>query len=416
MAVLGYIDHSVLECIFMFLKSLYWQLKLATILILGVGFSSHLYAFDSSDDILIGLDADMSSVAKEGGIAISRGAQLAIDEINANGGVLGKSLRLLSKDHRGNPARGIKNIQSFAAMPNLAAVIGGVHTPVALAELPSIHENKIIYLGAWAAGTSVVDNGYSPNYVFRVSIRDIEAGEALMRQAMKQGANKIALALERTGWGRSNLDSITRAAQKHGIEISAITWINWRQTDFTNEMQRIKNSSAQAVLLVTNAPEGAVVVKHMLKLDSNLPIIAHWGIAGGKFVELTGLDNIAKLDIFVLQTFHFAGANIGDKGEALFQAYQSAYGEQASYSSIPAAVGVAQAYDLVHMLALAIKDAGTIDSEQVRAAFLRIQQYNGAVKNYQRPFTVDSQDALLLNDYFMTFYDDTGYLQPVNPS
>lgn len=82
--------------------------------------------------VMVGLDADMSSSSAQAGEAIRRGALLAIEEINASGGVLGRPLELVVRDHRGNPARGLDNMLEFADMPGLLAVIGGLHTPVAL--------------------------------------------------------------------------------------------------------------------------------------------------------------------------------------------------------------------------------------------------------------------------------------------
>ena len=100
-------------------------------------------------ELIIGLDADMSSGSAKSGEAIRRGVQLAIDQINKQGGLLERPLKLVVRDHRGNPDRGVDNIREFSEMPNLLAVVGGIHTPVALEELPLIHENKIVYLSPW---------------------------------------------------------------------------------------------------------------------------------------------------------------------------------------------------------------------------------------------------------------------------
>lgn len=89
----------------------------------------------TAPNILIGLDADMSSASAESGEAIRRGIVLALDGINRNGGVLGRRLELVVRDHRGNPGRGIDNMLAFAQMNDLVAVVGGIHTPVALEEL-----------------------------------------------------------------------------------------------------------------------------------------------------------------------------------------------------------------------------------------------------------------------------------------
>ena len=95
----------------------------------------------------LALDADMSGNTKDAGKSLKRGIELALKEINEAGGVNGVKLGLKIFDHRANPARGIYNIEQIAKDEDILAIIGGVHTPVALEELPNIHKFKIPYLG-----------------------------------------------------------------------------------------------------------------------------------------------------------------------------------------------------------------------------------------------------------------------------
>ena len=76
------------------------------------------------------LDMILISVAYPGAspAETEQGIVLAIEEINKGGGVLGRPLKLVAKDHRGNPARGIDNMTDFANMHDLVAVVGGIHT------------------------------------------------------------------------------------------------------------------------------------------------------------------------------------------------------------------------------------------------------------------------------------------------
>lgn len=362
--------------------------------------------------IVIGLDADMSSVAVEGGQAIKRGALLALDEINAAGGILNRPVVLEISDHRGNPARGVKNIETFAKDPNLLAILGGVHTPVALAELPYIHKHKTLYLGPWAAGTSIVDNAYSPNYVFRVSVRDAEAAKVMLRHAASRGFNRIALALERTGWGRSNLASLEKHSQAYGITIASVQWINWRQQDFEQEMRAIARSKADALFMVVNAPEGVVIANSMLKQSQTVPMISHWGIAGGDFVAKLGLTALNQLDFAVLQTFSFERNPDGVIDRRVFDAYRERFDAHAQRDSILGVVGLAHAYDLVHMLAKAAEQAGTLDSDAVRQALENMKAHQGLIKHYAPPFTPERHDALFAEDYFMSRYNALGHLEP----
>jgi len=277
--------------------------NIVSILLLSIA----LVGYAKEPPWVIGLDADMSAVAASGGEAIKRGALIAIDEINANGGVLGRQVELKILDHRGNPARGVDNILAFSKEQNLIAVLGGVHTPVVLAELEVIHANKILYLVPWAAGTSVVDNGFEPNFVFRVSVRDEHAGKVLTQAVKKKNVTKVGLLLERTGWGRSNEISMEAALKDQGLSVSTVQWFNWGEKDFSSQIKALDYAGSQSVFLVSNAPEGAEFIKQYSNSElETVPVYSHWGIAGGAFVKLAGLPNISKIDLTVLQTFEFA--------------------------------------------------------------------------------------------------------------
>jgi len=355
---------------------------------------------------VIGVDADLSSFAVDGGKAIQRGVQLAVDEINENGGLLGRQVIVKSRDHRGNPARGIHNITQFASMKNLLAIVGGVHTPVVMAELEAIHKYNALMLVPWAAGTPIVDNGYSPNNVFRVSVRDVEASKILMKHAKENGISRVALVLERTAWGRSNDRSLTEAAARLGITVVSKHWINWQQNAFADDIARLQEQGAQAVIMVTNVPEGAVVVNELIRQGlSSLPVISHWGIASGDFVKRLTLP-AEELNIKVLQTFHFQRQST-PRSQALRKKYIAKYGSPLN-EDIPAAVGVAHAYDIVSILAAAVRKANSTDVSVVRSTMETMAHHDGAVKTYAPPFTPNQHDALFAPDYFMATFDNDG--------
>ena len=383
------------------------------LIIVGMApFSGQVHAKPDDTPLLIAIDADFSTVAVEGGNAIARGVELAVADINKAGGLMGRQVQIVHKDHRGNPARGVANIKKLAELDNLIAVVGGIHTPVAIAELPYIHRHNILYLGPWAAGTPLVENDFSPNNVFRVSIRDSEAGSVLIKHAKAQGYKTVALVLERTGWGRSNLTSLKAAAAQQGVNIQKVTWINWHQTNFSADAQSIQQAKVDAVILVTNAPEGAVAINALYQTSEKpLPVIAHWGIGSGNFVKLIGMDMLAKLDISVIQTFSFLYQN-NPVAAKLFKDYQQAYGET-SKDSVSAVVGTAHAYDLVSMLAIAVRQAESIELNKVRHALENFPPINGAVKRYMPAFTQSRHDALWADDYFMAQFDNNGNLIPI---
>lgn len=393
-------------------KSLFYILLIAS---LGLsGWSADATETTSKKPLKIGLDADMSAVAAEGGVAIKRGASIAIEQINASGGVLGHPLELVVRDHRGNPARGKHNIKKFGKDPDVIAVVGGVHTPVVIQELDLIHQYKLPFLVPWAAGTPIIDNGYEPNFVFRISVRDEQAAEVLLQHAKQKGNKKVALLLEQTGWGRSNEKSMKKAAERHGLEVTQVAWFNWRQPSMLNELKRIRESGATAVMLVANAPEGAVIIKEAIAHNfTDLQFISHWGIAGGAFVESVGMSQLEQVDLSVLQTYSFTKPNNPVINDYVLNEYRKRFDLEATASSMAGAVGVAHAYDLVHALALAITNAKSTARTDIQKSLEQLKGFKGLVKDYDEPFAKSRHDALFADDYMMSKYNSQGYLVPI---
>lgn len=387
----------------------------AVIFCLLSGFSRPWAIAGENGTILLGLDADISSGSAESGMAIQRGIELAIADVNAEGGVLGKPLALVMRDHRGNPARGIDNIIELAAMPNLVAVVGGLHTPVALAELETIHRHQVVYLGPWAAGTAVVDNGYHPNFVFRVSVRDQYAGGFLIEQAQRRGFKRPALLLENTSWGRSNEKAMRAALAKTGNAPATIQWFNWGVTSIDSQFDSIAESGADVIMLVANSPEGVVVANEMAAQPktARLPIVSHWGVTGGSFYRKTR-HILPQLDFTFLQTITLLPPIKRKKAQKLAQAYIRRYADCHAIEDIRSPAGTAHAYDLVRILALAVEKAGTTDRRAVRDAMEKIPHYEGVVRTYAPPFTAERHDALTIQDFHMARYDDNGVIRRVD--
>jgi branched-chain amino acid transport system substrate-binding protein len=370
----------------------------------------------SDDSIVIGLDADMTSASAKSGEAIRRGIFLAIQEINQAGGVLGQELELIVRDHRGNPVRGIDNIEELAGIEQVVTIVGGIHTPVALEELVTIHDCGIPYLSPWAAGTPLVTNGYSPNFVFRVSVRDEYAGEFLVDATVRSGKKHLALLLERTGWGRSNQTAMVNAMKTRGLTPSTIQWFNWGEISLQEQVDEVVAAGADAVLLVANPLESALAIQAMASVveSKRLPIVSHWGITGGDLSEET-VANLPKVDLVFLQTFSFLKPNPSERSRTLVGEYCNAFDDADSARDIFAPVGTAHAYELVMMLASAIEVAGTTDREAVRDALESLGSISGLIRDYKKPFSKHHHDALTIDDFNLAQFDQEGSILLVTP-
>ncbi len=96
----------------------------------------------------------------------------------------------------------------------------------------------------------------------------------------------------------------------------------------------------------------------------------------------------------------------------MFEAYRHTFPETQSPTDIFSPVGTAHAYDLIHLLRLAIEKAGTIDRAAVRDALENLAEYQGLVRNYHPPFTPENHDALTTDDFRIARYDEHGSIMP----
>lgn len=368
----------------------------------------------SGQPILIGLDADMSGPSAEAGVAIQRGALIAMAEINHAGGVLGRPLELVTKDHRGNPARGRDHMIDFAAMTDLVAVLGGKHTPVALYQMEIAQNEKLPFIIPWAAGTSIIENGFDPNYIFRVSVRDDDAGGFLVDQALARGFKRPFVILANNPWGRSNDRAITKALTKRNITPTGFAWVNQNEDNFLAIFEQIATSRSDVVLAVLGSSESVSLVKTLASLPEAVrpPVISHWAVSGGAFFKKTR-DDLAAVDLTFLQTYSFLDPVFPDRAERVIRAYNQMFGAPAGGRSLFAPVGTAHSYDAVHMLAEAINRAGSLEGPVIRQALLDIKKFKGLVRNYAPPFRVGHQDALGVEDFRLGRFADDGAIEPL---
>ncbi len=164
--------------------------------------------------------------------------------------------------------------------------------------------------------------------------------------------------------------------------------------------------------MVVNAPEGAVIARALLEQELNLPVISHWGLAGGAFITDLGSEALQQLDITILQTFSFHQATQSDTAARVMQAYRAMFDEDAGPDSIAGVVGFAHAYDLVNLIAQAANKASSLNSGEVARALEKITNYSGLIKQYEQPFSHERHDALTAEDYFMAHFNSSGGLEP----
>lgn len=355
----------------------------------------------ADEPIKVGQISALSGGSAKSGEGITRGLTIAIDEINAAGGVLGRKIELVRRDDESNPSKGQLAARELIDQEKVAALFGGIDSPVALAIVPIANQSKTPFFSVWAAATPITRNGANPNFIFRVSAVDALVDKALTNYATKTfKAKKLGLMLVNNPWGESNEKGLTAAAKDKGVELAGVEKFEESDVDMVAQITRLKSAGADALVLVANAAPGAQVMKSLQRTGWKVPVVSHWGISGGRFPELAG-PGAQKVEF--IQTYSFFGKQ-SPVGQKVLNELKAKYPDIKGPADVVPPVGVANAYDAMHLVALSIAKAGSTDGDKMRQALENLDHYQGLIKTYDHPFSASNHDALNENDYIMVHF------------
>lgn len=373
------------------------------------------------------LDADQTNNQKSGQ-SILLGIKAALHESN---GLLGNyPVEVVVKDHKGNTRRSQYHLEQFISDERALAVFGGLHSPPLIQYRDFINDNKILTLVPWAAATPITRAKDDNNWIFRLSIDDSKAGKTIVKDLIENSNYRAPyLFLEDSGWGRANEITITRALFESNLKMSGQHYFHWGVSEIEAKAAIIKAifKGADSVIFVGNAPEGIKFAKAMLSLPvkNHLSIRSHWGITGGNFTKILGLNAIKQLDLSFIQTsFSFFQSPLSDIAkQALRSASIVKKVNSISPADIEAPTGFIHAYDLTKLLISAAKQLKLSGNVQKDRRLIKNKLENlsspveGLIKTYITPFDryqldkKDAHEALGQNDFAMAHYDENGNIR-----
>ena len=363
--------------------------------------------------VWIGFDDAYGLKTNTSAIAIEWGIQAAMEEINANGGVLnGRPLKLITTDNKGISARGKDNFVQLAGTQDLVAVLTGKFSPISVEMLPEAHRLKVPLISVWGSADPITDHAHKPSYSFRVSLKDDWGVEAMMRRlSTKYKVRQACAILPNTSWGRSAEKVIQEKSGRRNAQFAVVRWYNWGDTSLKDHYKACLDSRTQGLLFVGNEKEGALLVKEMAAQapPQRMPVVAHWGAVGGTLHEMVN-EELSRVNIDFIQTFTFIN-NKRPRAVYLADWILKNQGLKSAHD-IPSPVGAAHAYDTVHLLAQAIDKAKTTSPTKIRDALEKLPAFHGAVRHYPQPFTAQRHDALDKSQVLFVKLTPSGQLIP----
>jgi branched-chain amino acid transport system substrate-binding protein len=364
---------------------------------LGARASRSVRAAQSGDPIVIGMSAAFSGPNASTGEAQLRGAQMAIDEINAAGGVLDRPLSIVTRDNVHEQDKGVLQTRELIEKEGAVGILGSAGSFIAIAVADTMEELEVPWIGLSTGAAAIIDNGQDPNWMYRVSSNDPWVAEFLVRWSVeKLNMQKIGILNEDTGWGVPAIDDVTAALANVGLEPTSVDKVKVGDTDFTAQMLRAKDAGTEAIVTFTNSVEMANALKAGQKLGYQPRIVSAWGLQNPNYITLAPELGQGTL---VMQTYTWVNAE-EPKALDLLKRYTENWGIT-NPAEIPNPSYTADAYDATHLFALAIETAGEANGAAMRDALEQLPEYDGLIKNYAPAFTPERHDALTPDDYLM---------------
>ena len=345
-----------------------------------------------AQNIRIGLSGPFSGGSSPMGESMRNGIQLAVQEINAIGGIHGRAIELIERDDQANNELGAKIATELTRM-KVSASIGIVNTGVGLASIDIYQQARIPLMIAVSTGP-VLTRRYAPpaspaNFIFRVSpTLDLEA-RMLAADLKKRGISKVALLADDTPYGDSGANAFAEAARQSAIELVTTQRFKIGDTDMSRPLKNARTAGAQAVVGWGIGPELAQVAHGMMSMAWRVPFMGSWTLSMRNFIDAAGSAGEGAL---LPQTF------IQDAGSAAKNSFLLAYRRQFNTDMIPSPMSAAQGYDGMHLLALALRQSKTLDGDAIRRALENLEsRYQGVVTSYEKPFTAQDHEAISAN-------------------
>ncbi|MFA6937289.1 MAG: ABC transporter substrate-binding protein [Treponema sp.] len=307
----------------------------------------------SSNTIKVGGIFPLSGSVAVYGVECRNGVNLAIEEINAAGGINGKKIELISEDDEGDSAKTVNAYKKLTTQDGVRMIIGSLTSGCTLAITSLAQANGVIQLAPAATAVPITDAG---NYIFRACYTDPFQGKVGGKFAAETLSSKNAAILYDIGndYSVGLTDNFVEAYEAAGGKIVAKESYSTGDKDFNAQLTKIKAANPDLVYLPDYYGTVALIAKQLRAQGINTPIVGADGWDG-----LTGNAGEEVLNGFYSN--HYAADSDSPKVQEFVKNFNAKYNKEPNSF---AALG----YDCVYMLKDAIASAGTEDVAKVRDA------------------------------------------------
>ncbi len=316
-------------------------------------------------DIKVGVYVDLTGQTSSFGQSTKNGIQLAVDEINAAGGVNGRKIALIIEDDQGRTEQAKTVVEKLIKQDKVVAVLGEVASSNTLAAAPVAQEAKIPMITPSSTNPKVTQVG---DHIFRVCFLDDFQGSSIAKFAANNLSGKTAAILGdvNSDYSKGLTEFFEKEFTKLGGRVVAKEAYTQTDPDFKGQLTKIRNLNPDVLYIPGYYGQVGIIAKQARELGMNMPLL---GGDGWDSPELWSLGGDALKNSYI--TNHYSA----DDPNPVIQTFVKTY--KAKFNNVAPDSLAALAYDSAKVLADAIKRAGGTDSAKLRDAINATKDFAG---------------------------------------
>src|SRR3954466_943138 len=239
----------------------------------------------SKEPILIGVTGPLTGQYAQYGAQWKRGFDVALDEINANGGINGRPLAYVFEDSQSDPRQTVTIARKYVADERIVVEIGDFSSAASMAASPIYQAAGLVQFGFSNSHPDFTKGG---DYVWSNAVNQKDEMPLLADFVRDLGLKRIAILHLNNDWGRTAKDLLVEAIKQRGGEVVGAEGYLADEKDFRSAIVRLRGASPDSLALISYYPDGAQLSRQIRQAGVALPIVAGGSIYSPKFLELGG--------------------------------------------------------------------------------------------------------------------------------
>ncbi|MEA3403358.1 MAG: ABC transporter substrate-binding protein [Armatimonadota bacterium] len=235
--------------------------------------------------IKIGAIFDLSGKASALGQPEANTAEMLQEQINAEGGISGRTVEIIIRDTKGLEEEGLKAVKELIERENVVAIVGPSRSGTTLGIISAVEQAEVPLISC-AAARAITDP--VKKWVFNTPQSDEDAVHVIYEYLGEQGITKIATLTASSGFGEQGLIQLEKKAPDAELDIVTKQQFDDADTDMTAQLTKIKGTDAEAVVCWGIGPAPARIAKNMRQLGMQIPLVMSHGVANRRFIDDAG--------------------------------------------------------------------------------------------------------------------------------